>query len=147
MLSFALVYLCNFQVVSGLLYELTVELIDTSCLRSENKERSLCEADNESGARRTCSVQIWDQPWLNSRKIEEASCSSGSEIEARSLKTVLPGHRENISLSPNDEEIKNAANFALSRLDAFDDNSKKRVLTGVVDASAHVRLKGKLECS
>lgn len=124
------------------MYDLTVELVDTSCLRSENRERSFCEADNESGTRRTCTVQIWDQPWLNSRKIQEASCSSGSEIEARSLKTVLPGHRENITLSPDDEEIRNAANFALSRLDAFDDNSKKRVLTRVVEASAHVRLRG-----
>ena len=65
---------------------------------------------------------MWDQPWLNSWS------------------------QTNISLSPDDEEIKNAANFALFRLYASDDNWKKRALAGVMDASAHVRFFGKLEC-
>ena len=124
---------------------MTIELVDTECLRSENFERSKCKPDPANGSFRTCTVNIWDQPWLNSKQIRDPDCeASGSEVESRSLKTTSAlGPRENVTLSPEDDDVKIAANFALSRLDAFDDNSKKRVLIKIIEAASHV---SKLPC-
>ncbi len=127
------------QVVSGSVYSLTIELVDTNCLRSENKERSKCQADASNGSRRICTVEIWDQPWLNSKQVRDPDCdASSTDGDARSPKTTTGGPRETITLSPDDEEVKNAANFALVRLDAFDDNNKKRILIKVLEAFSHV---------
>ena len=120
---------------------MTIELVDTECLRSENFERSKCKPDPANGNFRTCTVNIWDQPWLNSKQIRDPDCedASGSEVESRSLKTTSAlGPRENMTLSPEDDDVKIAANFALSRLDAFDDNSKKRILIKIIEAASHV---------
>ena len=132
-----LIYLF-FQVVSGISYTLTIELVDTDCLRNENVDRSKCKPDSANGNLRTCTVRIWDQPWLNSKQIRDPDCDvSGPEVESRSLKTAGIT-RENMTLSPEDEDVKIAANFALARLDAFDDNFKKRVLIKVIEAASHV---------
>lgn len=122
---------------------LTIELVDTNCLRSENSDRSKCQADLVEGKRRICTVGIWDQPWLNSRQIREPECNSPSvKIETRSLKDakagVVTGTSEFAPISPGDEEAKTMASFALNRLDSFDDNTKKRVLVKVVDGTVHV---------
>ena len=125
------------------MYSLTVELVDTDCLISANPDRSKCLPDGANGVRRTCTVKIWDQPWLNNTQIRDPECDAGTtEGESRSLKssTGVVGARENMTLSPDDEDVKTAAAFALNRLDAFDDNDKKRILVKVIEAASHVRL-------
>ncbi len=122
---------------------LTIELVETNCLRSENVDRSKCPADLVEGKRRVCTVGIWDQPWLNSRQIREPDCNSPAiKIETRSLKDtkagVVTGTSEFAPISSDNEEAKTMATFALSRLDSFDDNTKKRVLVKVVDGTVHV---------
>lgn len=129
------------QVVSGSLYVLTLELVDTDCRRGDDAvDRSKCQVDAANGSRRTCTVRIWDQPWLNSKQVREPDCDvAGAEVESRSLKsTPIVGVRENATLSPDDDDVKNAANFALNRLDAFDDNAKKRILVKVIEAASNV---------
>lgn len=122
---------------------LTVELVDTNCLRNDNNDRSQCLPDLKNGQRRKCTVGIWDQPWLNSKQVRDPECTFFSaEEKSRSLKDtkagVVTGTREFSTLSPDDEEVKEMANFALGRLDAFDDNSKKRLLEKVIEGTSHV---------
>lgn len=126
-----------------MLYTLTIELVDTNCLRKENVDRSKCLPDLSEGRRRKCTVGIWDQPWLNSKQIREPECSAPNlKIEARSLKDtkagVVTGTSEFAPLEPENQEAKEMASFALNRLDAFDDNSMKRVLVKIVDGTVHV---------
>lgn len=121
---------------------LTIELVDTNCLRSENTNRSTCQPDLTEGTRRMCTVGIWDQPWLNSKKIREPECVSPSlTVVRRSIKdeTDVKTGRSLTPLSPDDEEAKDIAAFALNRLDSFDDNSKKRILVNVVEGTSNVR--------
>lgn len=128
------------------MYILTIELVDTNCPRDGNTDRSGCTADFEDGQRRMCTVGIWDQPWLNSKQIREPSCETPtSSVKTRSLKDVKVGattattrRADVVRLSPDDEEVKDMAAFALGRLDAFDDNSKKRILDQVINVTSHV---------
>lgn len=125
---------------------LTIELVDTNCLRSADVDRSNCKSDLTEGRRRVCTVGIWDQPWLNSKQIRDPECASPIvKVSTRSLKDakagVVTGTREFVTLSPDDEEVKDMATFALGRLDAFDDNTKKRLLDQVIDGTAHVSSK------
>ena len=122
---------------------LTIELVDTNCLRSENTDRSKCQPTE--GTHRICTVGIWDQPWLNSKQIRGPQCSSPNlTVVRRSIKDSNDGVKTGRSLtplSPDDEEVKDIAAFALNRLDSFDDNSKKRILVTVVEGTANVRHK------
>jgi hypothetical protein len=124
---------------------LTIELVDTNCIRSENTDRSQCPANElTEGNHRQCTVGIWDQPWLNSKQIREPQCSSHNvTIVRRSITDSNDGVKTARSLSPlspDDEEVKDIAAFALNRLDSFDDsNSKKRFLVTVVEGTASVR--------
>lgn len=124
------------------MYDLTIELVDTECVQSANADRSKCLPDTVNGVRRVCTVKVWERSWLNSKEIREPQCGPvGVELESRSLKTVaVSGARESMTLSPDEENVKNAANFALTRLDAFDDNSKKRLLVKIIEASSDVIL-------
>lgn len=127
------------QVVSGSLYVLTIELVDTNCLRSENADRSKCQPNLTEGTRRMCTVGIWDQPWLNSKQIREPQCVSPSlTVVRRSIKdeSDVKTGRSLTPISPDDEEAKDIAAFALNRLDSFDDNSKKRILVTVVEGTS-----------
>lgn len=132
------------QVVSGTLYKLTVQLAETNCLRGENIEISKCQVD-ENGARHTCTVTLWDQPWLGPPKVKDPLCTEiGAEIESRSLETpLIGGPRQNKTLSPDDEDVKMVAEFALSRLDYFDDDSKKRVLVQIHEPKSYVVARSK----
>lgn len=130
------------QVVSGSLYVLTIELVDTNCLRSENADRSKCQPNLTEGTRRMCTVGIWDQPWLNSKQIREPQCVSPSlTVVRRSIKdeSDVKTGRSLTPISSDDEEAKDIAAFALNRLDSFDDNSKKRILVTVVEGTSSVR--------
>ena len=122
---------------------MTIELVDTDCLRSENTDRSKCQPNESTeGTHRICTVGIWDRPWLNSKQIREPQCSSPNlTVVRRSIEDSNDGVKTRRSLtllSPEDEDVKDIAAFALNRLDSFDDNSKKRILVNVVEGSANV---------
>ena len=119
-------------------------MAETDCLVAEELDRSQC-LSNANGIRRTCAVRIEYRPWegrADPRRVLDANCNeAGAEAESRSLKTaVVGGPRENVTLSPDDDEVKSAASFAIDRLDAVDDNSKKRILVEILEASSHVTM-------
>lgn len=125
------------------MYELTVELVETECHLAVQKDPASCRPD-ANGKRNVCTFEIWDRSWLNLKEVRNAKCEpAGPELESRSLKTAsspVVGLRENVTLSPDDDDVKSVASFALSRLDAFDDNAKKRLLVKVIEASSHVSI-------
>ena len=65
---------------------MTIELAETNCLLGENFERSKCQVD-VNGERHTCSVTIWNQPWIGPPKIQNPHCSENDPI-LQSINTV-----------------------------------------------------------
>lgn len=121
------------------MYKLTVELIETNCPLEENVNRVNCRADDGSSTA-TCSVSILHQPSLGTHKVQDPMCTEvGADISSRSLKTpILGGPRDNKTLSPDDPDVRRVAEFALNRLNTFDENSKKRVLINVHQPRSYV---------
>lgn len=101
------------QVVSGMLYHLDIELRYTDCPQ-----------DRESCKRvQTCSVSIWDQPWLNKREVTKLDCKDASNNKDETDKTVTKSAgRRNLGglvpADPSSKYIQSFASFALQAVQA-----------------------------
>ncbi|XP_069682652.1 uncharacterized protein [Periplaneta americana] len=63
------------QVVSGLLWHLTLELAYSNCRKGRNNTSDTCEV-RENSNNQICNVQIWEREWLNQREVKNISCHS-----------------------------------------------------------------------
>jgi len=61
------------QVVSGFKYRMTLDIKQTTCRKFESNDLRNCE-ESSSEEPISCTVVVWDQPWLQSRKLLSAEC-------------------------------------------------------------------------
>jgi len=66
------------QVVSGTLTKVTAEVADTTCLKTDTKQLSECQDNNQS--HQVCTITIWDQPWLGKKEITHSECHSLTNV-------------------------------------------------------------------
>ncbi|XP_060781456.1 cystatin-like [Neoarius graeffei] len=62
------------QVVSGLNYIFTVELVRTSCRKGGVQEVCVPHPDPTIANPQVCNLKVWSQPWMNSMKVTENTC-------------------------------------------------------------------------
>ncbi|XP_039338751.1 cystatin-like [Mauremys reevesii] len=68
------------QVVAGIKYYLTVQLVTTQCRKNGaglgNKDISTCPLPPASEQRKLrCEFQVWSRPWLNQTELLSQNCS------------------------------------------------------------------------
>ncbi|XP_032660271.1 cystatin-POGU1 [Chelonoidis abingdonii] len=68
------------QVVAGMKYYLTVQLVTTQCRKSGaglgNRDISTCPLPPASEQRKLiCEFQVWSRPWLNQTQLLSQNCS------------------------------------------------------------------------
>ncbi|RWS24651.1 cystatin-like protein [Leptotrombidium deliense] len=61
------------QVVSGMMYELVLEVGMTACRKSGSELLTDCEIDNNK-PRELCTFKVWEKSWENFRSIEKMEC-------------------------------------------------------------------------
>ncbi|XP_072102083.1 cystatin-like [Mobula birostris] len=67
------------QVVSGLMYHLTLELRTTVCRKSSASRNCPFHEDPQYAKKMTCNVKVWDQPWAGPMRVFEQRCSRTAE--------------------------------------------------------------------
>lgn len=67
------------QIVSGVKTKMIIELGYTKCRKSKELERDKCEID-DSREHNYCSVTVWEQPWVNSKKVTQSKCGRKEEL-------------------------------------------------------------------
>ncbi|XP_062892213.1 cystatin-like [Mobula hypostoma] len=63
------------QVVSGIMYHLTLELRTTVCRKSSVSQNCPFHEDPQYAKKMTCNFKVWDQPWVGPMRVFEHRCS------------------------------------------------------------------------
>jgi len=61
------------QIVAGSKYRMTLDLMETTCHRDQDADLSGCE-DREHAELQSCTVTVWDRPWLKKRELLSVDC-------------------------------------------------------------------------
>ncbi|XP_049828716.1 kininogen-1-like [Schistocerca gregaria] len=123
------------QIVAGSLHYLKLEIGESNCSKANSGATSECTL-RENSNNQVCDVKIWDRPWLNKREITEIQCSSKSD---RTRRAALPDVRGvGLQGAKIDDNVKNAAAFAVSEIDKQQDSEYKLVLVKIIFAQTQV---------
>ncbi|XP_054266067.1 uncharacterized protein LOC128988613 isoform X4 [Macrosteles quadrilineatus] len=119
------------QVVAGVKYLLTLELVETNCRKGSAQETSTCSPLNDR-VLQLCDIVVWDKPWENFRKVTKVNCSPANSREKRAL---LGGKTP---ADVNDERVREMAQFAVAQLDAQSNSLNSQKLVEIKEAQTQV---------
>lgn len=129
------------QVVSGFLFKLKVDIIESDCLKNDNKDSSLC-GEKEAAVPKTCDIVIWDQSWLPQGTETNVTCDqehhtfrSRRSIESHRTKRQVPGAPID---STNDPDMLKLAKETLVQLDSKSSQDNKYKIVKIHEASKQV---------
>ena len=113
------------QVVSGVMYTLELELVFTNCP---------LEKDESCIRRQRCTVSVWEQPWLNKRKVDQLSC--------KDIKTMLKKSSNNFGsktvVDPSSEEVQVLAAFALQAVQSQSNSPSRLAIVRIKNAANQI---------
>nr|ATU82400.1 venom cystatin [Lethocerus distinctifemur] len=104
------------QIVSGYLVKLTVELGDTDCLATENKDPSECNIVPTNGPAQICEVDILNQAWLNKVEVTNFDCSQTKMGWLPHTHRGMPGAPYDIDV--NSPTVQKLTKYYLAQMDA-----------------------------
>ncbi|XP_054266042.1 uncharacterized protein LOC128988613 isoform X1 [Macrosteles quadrilineatus] len=119
------------QVVAGVKYLLTLELVETNCRKGSAQETSTCSPLNDR-VLQLCDIVVWDKPWENFRKVTKVNCSPANSREKRAL---LGGKKP---ADVNNERVREMAQFAVAQLDAQSNSLNSQKLVEIKEAQTQV---------
>ena len=80
------------QVVAGILYRVTAEIIVSDCAKTSKTKPSDCGVLKESNPQ-VCSIEIWDRKWLPDGRQVKTICD-GIELKFRNRRSVDEDYQE-----------------------------------------------------
>ncbi|KAG8263586.1 hypothetical protein J6590_029064 [Homalodisca vitripennis] len=122
------------QVVAGTNYYLKLQLVETNC-RKNAPTNSACRPTPDKVVQE-CDVVVYDRPWDKHRELTSVKCSPVSDNSARQQRRVMVGGLT--PANPNDANVKEAANFAVSEVDRRSNSLFSSKLLVVKEAKTQV---------
>ncbi|XP_046658469.1 uncharacterized protein LOC124352819 isoform X2 [Homalodisca vitripennis] len=122
------------QVVAGTNYYLKLQLVETNC-RKNAPTNSACRPTPDKVVQE-CDVVVYDRPWDKHRELTSVQCSPVLDNSVRQQRRVMVGGLT--PANPNDANVKEAANFAVSEVDRRSNSLFSSKLLVVKEAKTQV---------
>ncbi|XP_047114258.1 uncharacterized protein LOC124794718 isoform X1 [Schistocerca piceifrons] len=135
------------QVVAGILYHLTVETGETTCLKEADDNADECDLKEDS-VNHICKVKVLVQAWANHRELTSSQCSPKPQARKKraTMQMAMPNpliHGGSVKADVGDTVIKDVASFALKAIDRASNSAMKKKIVKILGAKSQV-VEGKL---
>ncbi|XP_075223073.1 cathepsin F-like isoform X2 [Lycorma delicatula] len=122
------------KIVAGTLTRIILKIGETNCKKDDQSNHN-CIVDRQNHEL-TCTIKVWDRPWIPKTEITESDCVSSARTHKRDTSKQLVG-----GLSPldaNSDLARDTALFGISHIENQINSPYKLHLVKIVDAKQQV---------